>query len=223
MPDEPATGLTRDRLLRSPLLLHSLAHAAEANPRVHHLLAVLYRCERPNAYLYEESLRGRVLTTVERGCPPGCAGGRQRHADRLQGRGRALAGELGIGATPFRWQHRRCLGVRHIPALRTVVVDTGPILVQRLSGTVLGVNASRATVSASGAADNPCAVAPGAVDMAIDATTRFMTVIVTDTSSTTRVGGTLAAGQSVDAYGTCTAASAFDAQQVVIIDDRRTP
>lgn len=68
VPDKPATGLTRDRLLRSPLLLHSLAHAAEAtNPRAHHLLAALYRCERPNAYLYEESLRGRVLTTVERG------------------------------------------------------------------------------------------------------------------------------------------------------------
>lgn len=68
VPEEPATGLTRDRLLRSPLLLHSLADAAEAtNPRAHHLLAALYRCERPNAYLYEESLKGRVLTTVERG------------------------------------------------------------------------------------------------------------------------------------------------------------
>lgn len=67
MPDEPATGLTRDRLLRSPFLLHSLAHAAEANPRVHHLLAALYRCGRPNSYLYEESLKGRVLTTIERG------------------------------------------------------------------------------------------------------------------------------------------------------------
>ncbi|MGH8784846.1 MAG: hypothetical protein ACREYA_07130 [Cupriavidus necator] len=68
VPDEPATGLTRDRLLRSPLLLHSLAHVAEAtNPRAHHLLAALYRCERPNSYLYEESLKGRVLTTVERG------------------------------------------------------------------------------------------------------------------------------------------------------------
>lgn len=68
VPEEPATGLTRDRLLRSPLLLHSLADAAEAtNPRAHHLLAALYRCERPNAYLYEESIKGRVLTTVERG------------------------------------------------------------------------------------------------------------------------------------------------------------
>ncbi len=68
MPVDPPIGLTRDRLLRSPLLLHGLEHAAEApNPRAHHLLAALYRCERPNPYLYEESLKGRVLTTVERG------------------------------------------------------------------------------------------------------------------------------------------------------------
>ncbi len=65
-PVDPPIGLTRDRLLRSQLLLHSLEHAAEAlNPRAHHLLAALYRCERPNPYLYEESLKGRVLTTVE--------------------------------------------------------------------------------------------------------------------------------------------------------------
>lgn len=31
------------------------------------MLAALYRCERPNPYLHEESLKGRVLTTVERG------------------------------------------------------------------------------------------------------------------------------------------------------------
>ena len=68
VPVDPPIGLTRDRLLRSPLLLHSLEHAAEApNPRAHHLLAALYHCERPNPYLYEESLKGRVLTTVERG------------------------------------------------------------------------------------------------------------------------------------------------------------
>ena len=68
VPVDPPVGLTRDRLLRSPLLLHGLEHAAEApNPRAHHLLAALYHCERPNPYLYEESLKGRVLTTVERG------------------------------------------------------------------------------------------------------------------------------------------------------------
>ena len=49
VPVDPPIGLTRDRLLRSPLLLHSLEHAAGApNPRAHHLLAALYRCERPN-------------------------------------------------------------------------------------------------------------------------------------------------------------------------------
>jgi hypothetical protein len=66
----PATaliGLTRDRVLRSPLLLHNLERAAEApNPRAHHLLAALYRCDRPNPYLYEESFKGRLLTAVER-------------------------------------------------------------------------------------------------------------------------------------------------------------
>ena len=68
VPVEPAIGLTRDRLLRSPLLMRSLEHAAGApNPRAHHLLAALYRCERPNPYLYEESLKGCVLTAVERG------------------------------------------------------------------------------------------------------------------------------------------------------------
>ena len=68
VPVDPPIGLIRDRLLRSPLLLHSLEHAAEApNPRAQHVLAALYRCERPNPYLYEASLKGRVLTTVERG------------------------------------------------------------------------------------------------------------------------------------------------------------
>jgi hypothetical protein len=60
-------GLARERLLQSPLLLHSLEHAAQApNPKAHHLLAALYQCERPNPYLYEESLGGRILTAVER-------------------------------------------------------------------------------------------------------------------------------------------------------------
>ena len=50
------------------MLLHSLAAAAESqNPQAHFLLAALYRCRRPNPYLYEESLKGRVLTAVERG------------------------------------------------------------------------------------------------------------------------------------------------------------
>lgn len=63
-----ASGPARSELLASPLLLSSLEQAAAAsNPQAHHLLASLLRCGRPNPYLYEESLKGRVLTTIERG------------------------------------------------------------------------------------------------------------------------------------------------------------
>jgi hypothetical protein len=52
----------------SPMLLSSLEQAAgPANPQGHLLLAALYRCGRPNSYLYEESLKARVLTAIERG------------------------------------------------------------------------------------------------------------------------------------------------------------
>lgn len=67
VPAKAAIGLTRDRLFQSPLLLHSLEHAAQPmNPKAHHLLAALYQCDRPNPYLYEESLSGRSLNAVER-------------------------------------------------------------------------------------------------------------------------------------------------------------
>lgn len=63
-----ALGPARSELLASPLLLSSLEQAAAAsNPQAHHLLASLLRCGRPNPYLYEESLKGRVLTAIERG------------------------------------------------------------------------------------------------------------------------------------------------------------
>lgn len=63
-----ASGPARNQLLASPLLLSSLEQAAAAsNPQAHHLLASLLRCGRPNPYLYEESLKGRVLTAIERG------------------------------------------------------------------------------------------------------------------------------------------------------------
>lgn len=63
-----ASGPARSELLSSPLLLSSLEQAAAApNPQAHHLLASLLRCGRPNPYLYEESLKGRVLTAIERG------------------------------------------------------------------------------------------------------------------------------------------------------------
>lgn len=63
-----ASGPARSQLLASPLLRSSLEQAAAApNPQAHHLLASLLRCGRPNPYLYEESLKGRALTAIERG------------------------------------------------------------------------------------------------------------------------------------------------------------
>jgi hypothetical protein len=44
--------------------LEDEAHAPD--PRAHHLLAALCRCDPPNPYLYEESLKGRLLTAVEK-------------------------------------------------------------------------------------------------------------------------------------------------------------
>jgi hypothetical protein len=64
----PASGPARERLMGSPMLLSSLEQAAgPANPQGHFLLAALYRCGRPNPYLYEELRKGRVLTAIERG------------------------------------------------------------------------------------------------------------------------------------------------------------
>ncbi len=64
----PASGPAREQLMGSPMLLSSLEQAAgPANPQGHFLLAALYRCGRPNPYLYEDSLKGRVLTAIERG------------------------------------------------------------------------------------------------------------------------------------------------------------
>lgn len=62
-----ASAPSQKRLLSSALLLESLAQAAERDARAHHALAAIHRCARPNPYLYEESLRGRVLNAAERG------------------------------------------------------------------------------------------------------------------------------------------------------------
>jgi hypothetical protein len=60
-------GPAREQLMGSPMLVSSLEQAAgPANPQGHFLLAALCRCSRPNPYLYEESLKGRVLTAIER-------------------------------------------------------------------------------------------------------------------------------------------------------------
>jgi hypothetical protein len=66
--EAPASGPTREQLLGSPMLVSSLQQVAgPANPQGHFLVAALCRCSRPNPYLYKESLKGRVLTAIERG------------------------------------------------------------------------------------------------------------------------------------------------------------
>lgn len=72
--DEPRTAEastsrpTREHLLRSQMLVSSLEQAAgPASPQAHFLVAALCRCSRPNPYLHDESLKGRVLTAIERG------------------------------------------------------------------------------------------------------------------------------------------------------------
>lgn len=63
-----ATGAAREHLMSSTMLMSSLEEAAaSSNPHAHFLLAGLYRCRTPNPYLYEESLKGRVLNAAERG------------------------------------------------------------------------------------------------------------------------------------------------------------
>lgn len=65
----PASAATppREHFLASRLLLEGLEQAATKNPHTHHMLAALYRCKKPNPYLYEESLKGCPLTASERG------------------------------------------------------------------------------------------------------------------------------------------------------------
>lgn len=54
----------------SPLLLDSLERAVQLRPAdaiAHFALAAYYRCGRPSPYLYEESLKGRKLSSIEQG------------------------------------------------------------------------------------------------------------------------------------------------------------
>jgi hypothetical protein len=51
-------------LARSPLLLDDLA-SRELSPSRHYLIACAFRCQKPNPYLHEESMKGRVLTKLE--------------------------------------------------------------------------------------------------------------------------------------------------------------
>lgn len=53
-------------LSQSPLFMSQLSPAPTAgDAHAHHRMAALYRCKRPNPYLYEESLKGRQLTAQE--------------------------------------------------------------------------------------------------------------------------------------------------------------
>lgn len=49
----------------SAMLLDELA-GTNFDPQRHYLLALVLRCPKPNPYLHEESLKGRVLTAIER-------------------------------------------------------------------------------------------------------------------------------------------------------------
>ncbi len=54
------------RFLASSLLMDSLEHAASRRiAEAHFAMARIYRCDRPNSYLYDESLKGRTLNKVE--------------------------------------------------------------------------------------------------------------------------------------------------------------
>lgn len=53
-------------LHQSTLFISQLSAAATVgDAQAHHRLVALYRCKRPNPYLYEESLKGRQLSTQE--------------------------------------------------------------------------------------------------------------------------------------------------------------
>ncbi|SFM50357.1 DUF4382 domain-containing protein [Marinobacter pelagius] len=102
-----------------------------------------------------------------------------------------------------------------------VVLDEAMQGLERLSGTVQTVDGSTAIVTTAIADDNPCGDSAGDLQIVTDAETRFLTVTVTDSGSTSRDGGTLEADQTVDVYGVCATDGTFDAEQVVIIEDTR--
>lgn len=55
---ENASTFPREQFLASGLLLESLEQAATKDPHAHQVLAALFRCSKPNTYLYEESQKG---------------------------------------------------------------------------------------------------------------------------------------------------------------------
>lgn len=107
--------------------------------------------------------------------------------------------------------------------IRSALVIVDDILQElaRASGTVLTVSGQSATVTIAAAEDNPCANAPGDLAVNFDDDTRVVTVTITDSGSSSSMGGTLEADQTVDLYGTCTIDGSFEAEQIVIIEDSR--
>ena len=103
-----------------------------------------------------------------------------------------------------------------------VVVDVeNTVATQRVGGTVVNLAFSAVVVDAPTTADNACGGGRGQVLVQTDLATTYLTVTVTDDSSTTSAGGVLANGQVVNAYGRCESGSVLHARQVVIIDDQR--
>ena len=102
-----------------------------------------------------------------------------------------------------------------------VVVDE-LVALSRASGTVLTVGNQNAVISTTSAENNPCAGTPGDLAIRFDNETRFVTVTVTDSGSSSSMGGSLTSDQSVDMYGTCAVDATFEADQVIIIEDTRS-
>lgn len=63
---------------------------------------------------------------------------------------------------------------------------------------MLVAGSTAATVATTRAEDNPCGNAPGDVVVRVGSATRYLTIIVANTASTTMMGGTLPSGQTVD-------------------------
>lgn len=58
---------SQEALLSSPLLIDSLTTTCSKESKALFALAAIHRCKKPNSYLYEESLKGRVLNAAEQG------------------------------------------------------------------------------------------------------------------------------------------------------------
>jgi hypothetical protein len=93
----------------------------------------------------------------------------------------------------------------------------------KVGGTVVNLAFSAVVVNTPTAADNGCGGGPGQILIQTDVATTYLTVTVTDDSSTTSLGGELATGQLINAYGRCESGLALRATQIVIIDDQRSP